>query len=106
MSKISIKARSGRTDHHLQNGIRLRARLCTDRHKDCPETAICEIFIAHLYDSVRLMLQSPELDRTDLRILELLQERGNLSAAEVGERLRITASTCWRRIARLEELGV
>ncbi len=47
-----------------------------------------------------------ELDRVDLRILELLQAHGELSAAEVGERLGTSASTCWRRISRLTELGV
>lgn len=47
-----------------------------------------------------------KLDRTDLRILEVLQEHGALSAAEVAERLSLTASTCWRRISRLEEKGV
>ena len=45
-----------------------------------------------------------ELDRADLRLLEVLQEHGNLSAAELAERLRMTASTCWRRVTRLEEL--
>ncbi len=48
----------------------------------------------------------PDLDRGDLRILDLVQEHGHLSAAEVAERLGMTASTCWRRISRLEELGV
>jgi Lrp/AsnC family transcriptional regulator len=47
-----------------------------------------------------------ELDRGDLRILNLLQEHGNLSAAEIAERLSLTASTCWRRVTRLEEQGV
>jgi Lrp/AsnC family transcriptional regulator len=47
-----------------------------------------------------------ELDRVDLRILDLLQAHGDLSAAEVGERLGISASTCWRRVTRLTELGV
>jgi Lrp/AsnC family transcriptional regulator len=47
-----------------------------------------------------------ELDRGDLRILEVLQVNGNLSAAEVAERVGMTTSTCWRRISRLEELGV
>jgi Lrp/AsnC family transcriptional regulator len=46
------------------------------------------------------------LDSGDLRILNLLQERGNLSAAEIAERLSLTASTCWRRVTRLEEQGV
>ncbi|HTD11243.1 MAG TPA: Lrp/AsnC family transcriptional regulator [Steroidobacteraceae bacterium] len=47
-----------------------------------------------------------ELDRGDLRILTLLQEHGNLSAAEIAERLSLTASTCWRRVTRLEQQGV
>ena len=47
-----------------------------------------------------------DLNRADLRILELLQEHGALSAAQVAERLSLTASTCWRRVARLEESGV
>ena len=51
-------------------------------------------------------MQIPELDRADLRLLEVLQEHGNLSAAELAERVGLTASTCWRRVTRLEELGV
>jgi Lrp/AsnC family transcriptional regulator len=51
-------------------------------------------------------VQDPELDRADLRILDLLQGEGQLSAADVAERLGMTTSTCWRRITRLEELGV
>lgn len=47
----------------------------------------------------------PKLDRVDLRILDLLQAHGDLSAAEVGERLGMSASTCWRRVSRLTELG-
>lgn len=47
-----------------------------------------------------------ELDRGDLRILDVLQGRGDLSSAEVAEKLDMTASTCWRRMTRLQELGV
>ncbi|MGH8299206.1 MAG: Lrp/AsnC family transcriptional regulator [Steroidobacteraceae bacterium] len=47
-----------------------------------------------------------DLDRGDARILDLLQEHGDLSAAEIAERLGMTASTCWRRVSRLEELKV
>src|SRR6201997_955672 len=47
-----------------------------------------------------------ELDRSDLRILDLIQEHGDLSAAEIADRLGMTASTCWRRMSRLQELGV
>ena len=44
-----------------------------------------------------------DLDRGDRRILDLIQEHGDLSAAEIAERLSMTASTCWRRVSRLEE---
>ena len=47
-----------------------------------------------------------ELDRADLRILEVLQHHGDLSAADIADRVDLTPSTCWRRISRLEELGV
>jgi Lrp/AsnC family transcriptional regulator len=48
----------------------------------------------------------PDIDRGDLRILSLLQEHGDLSAAQIAERLSLTSSTCWRRVTRLEEQGV
>jgi len=47
-----------------------------------------------------------ELDRADVRILDVLQQHGDLSAADVAERVGMTASTCWRRVSRLQELGV
>ena len=47
-----------------------------------------------------------ELDRSDLRILDLVQQHGDLSAADIADRLGMTASTCWRRLSRLQDLGV
>ena len=47
-----------------------------------------------------------QLDRGDLRILELIQDEGQLSSAQIAERLGMTPSTCWRRVSRLEEQGV
>jgi len=47
-----------------------------------------------------------DLDRGDLRILDVLQQHGDLSAADVAERVGMTASTCWRRVSRLQQLGV
>jgi Lrp/AsnC family leucine-responsive transcriptional regulator len=46
------------------------------------------------------------LDRTDLRILEVLQREGRLSNQEVAERVSLSPSPCLRRIRRLEEAGV
>ena len=47
-----------------------------------------------------------ELDRGDIRILDVLQQHGDLSAADVAERVGMTPSTSWRRVSRLEEVGV
>ena len=47
-----------------------------------------------------------KLDRTDLKILELLQQNASLSAAEIAEQVGLSQSPCWRRIHRLEELGI
>lgn len=46
------------------------------------------------------------MDRTDLRILGLLQEDASRSTAEIAEAVGLSASPCWRRIALLEEQGV
>ena len=46
-----------------------------------------------------------KLDRADLRILAALQNDGTLSAAELAERVGLTTTTCWRRVARLEQGG-
>jgi Lrp/AsnC family transcriptional regulator len=46
------------------------------------------------------------LDRTDLKILDVLQQQGNLSSAELAEKVGLTATTAWRRISRLEQEGV
>lgn len=47
-----------------------------------------------------------ELDRTDLKILDVLQHQGNLSAAEIADKVGLTSTTAWRRISRLEQEGV
>jgi len=48
----------------------------------------------------------PEIDRTDRRILDLLQREGALSVAEVASRTGMSTTTCWRRIQQLEHAGV
>jgi DNA-binding Lrp family transcriptional regulator len=47
-----------------------------------------------------------KLDRTDMKILEALQEDARLSSAELAERVSLTTSPCWRRVKRLEEEGI
>jgi Lrp/AsnC family transcriptional regulator len=48
----------------------------------------------------------PQLDRVDLRILDLVQREGALSVAEVASRTGLSTTTCWRRIQHLEQTGV
>ena len=47
-----------------------------------------------------------DLDRYDRDILAILQEDASLSAAEIGARVGLSQSPCWRRINRLEAAGV
>ena len=46
------------------------------------------------------------MDVTDKKILGLLQEDATLSIAEVGERVGLSQTPCWKRIQRLEADGV
>lgn len=46
-----------------------------------------------------------DLDAYDLDILRLLQRDASLSAADIGERVGLSQSPCWRRINRLEKQG-
>lgn len=46
-----------------------------------------------------------KLDKIDLRILQLMQEDGSLSTAEIAERAGLSQSPCWRRIQRLKKEG-
>lgn len=46
------------------------------------------------------------LDPFDKEILALLQEDASLSAADIGARIGLSQSPCWRRIHRLEEAGL
>jgi Lrp/AsnC family transcriptional regulator len=48
----------------------------------------------------------PVLDKLDLKILDILQREGALSVADVAARVRISTTTCWRRIQQLESSGV
>jgi Lrp/AsnC family transcriptional regulator len=47
-----------------------------------------------------------KLDNFDRQILSIIQADASLSAAEIGERIGLSQSPCWRRINRLEESGI
>ncbi len=46
------------------------------------------------------------LDRTDLAILEILQQDARISNQELADRVSLSPSPCLRRVRRLEEAGV
>jgi Lrp/AsnC family transcriptional regulator len=46
------------------------------------------------------------LDAIDRKILRVLQEDGTLSVAEIGERVGLSSTPCWKRIQRMEIDGV
>lgn len=46
------------------------------------------------------------LDRTDLRILQVLQADGRISNQDLAERIALSPAPCLRRVRRLEEAGV
>jgi Lrp/AsnC family transcriptional regulator len=46
------------------------------------------------------------MDKLDRKILELLQSNGELTAAEVADRVGLSKAPCWRRIQKLREDGV
>ncbi len=52
------------------------------------------------------MADTIELDRTDLRLLALLQQQGRVSNAELAVQINLSASACLRRTQRLEAAGV
>ena len=57
-----------------------------------------------------LAIQLPEanrrLDAIDRKILTELQEDASLSVAEIGEKVGLSSTPCWKRIQRLEADGV
>ena len=45
------------------------------------------------------------LDGFDRKILDIVQHDASLSAADIGERVGLSQSPCWRRLNRLEQEG-
>ncbi|MFO1183325.1 MAG: Lrp/AsnC family transcriptional regulator [Bauldia sp.] len=46
------------------------------------------------------------VDRLDRKILSLLQEDATIPVAEIGKKVGLSTTPCWRRIQKLEEDGV
>ncbi|MEL6946088.1 MAG: Lrp/AsnC family transcriptional regulator [Pseudomonadota bacterium] len=46
------------------------------------------------------------MDKIDKRILTILQQDATMPVAEIGKRVGLSTTPCWRRIQKLEEDGV
>jgi Lrp/AsnC family transcriptional regulator len=46
------------------------------------------------------------MDTIDRKILSLMQQDASLSVAEIGKRIGLSSTPCWKRIQRLEADGV
>lgn len=47
-----------------------------------------------------------KLNKIDKKILSILQEQSNLTNAELAEKVGLSTAPCWRRVKRLEDLGL
>lgn len=47
-----------------------------------------------------------EIDAIDAKILNLVQKDASLSVADIAAKVGLSSSPCWRRIKRLEEVGI
>src|SRR4051812_34173652 len=56
--------------------------------------------------AVHVVEPGRRLDAIDRKILAVLQEDASLSVAEIGDRVGLSSTPCWKRIQRLEADGV
>src|SRR5207253_117512 len=56
--------------------------------------------------AIQLHEPNRRLDAIDRKILMVLQEDASLSVAEIGDRVGLSSTPCWKRIQRLEADGV
>ncbi len=76
--------------------------------------SIYEVEQLHNWNNILIMsdlaLQTIEsgrrLDAIDRKILTVLQEDASLSVAEIGDRVGLSSTPCWKRIQRLEADGI
>lgn len=47
-----------------------------------------------------------QIDGIDAKILHLLQGNAALSVADIADKVGLSSSPCWRRIKRMEDLGI
>ncbi|MEP3890925.1 MAG: Lrp/AsnC family transcriptional regulator [Hellea sp.] len=47
-----------------------------------------------------------QIDGIDAKILHLIQRNAALSVADIADKVGLSSSPCWRRIKRMEEIGI
>src|ERR1700745_3874283 len=56
--------------------------------------------------AVQVLEPNRRLDAIDRKILTVLPDDASLSVAEIGDRVGLSSTPCWKRIQRLEADGV
>lgn len=51
-------------------------------------------------------MAAPKLDSIDLRILDAIQRDGRITKLALAERVGLSPTPCWMRLARLEKAGI
>src|SRR4029077_17165034 len=67
---------------------------------DLEKYSIYRRFLPQVWKNIR------QMDIIDRKILAVLQENAALSVAEIGSRVGLSSTPCWKRIQRLEAEGV
>src|SRR3982750_3094653 len=57
-------------------------------------------------DPVVPLPEPRRIDAIDRKILRVLQEDASLTVAEIGERVGLSSTPCWKRIQRMEGEGI
>src|SRR5882757_2810339 len=58
-------------------------------------------------DVITPTVETPRrIDAIDRKILRVLQEDASLSVAEIGERVGLSSTPCWKRVQRMEQEGI
>ena len=56
--------------------------------------------------AIKSVIDMVELDNFDKKLLQALQKNADQSMNELGEKIGLSHTPCWRRIKRLEEAGI
>jgi Lrp/AsnC family transcriptional regulator len=73
----------------------------------CNKSAVLKESSIAMTVAVAPLPEAPRhLDAIDRKILRVLQDDATLSVAEIGERVGLSSTPCWKRIQRMENEGI